>query len=394
MFTINKKAKNLSMALMAIGLIALIFGFVSNPHGAWPALLFNTYFYLGISVFAVFFVAMQYVSEAGWSIVLKRVPEAIMGALPVFSAIMLLIMVASIMHFNHIYHWLHEGIMTVGHAEYDYIIAGKEPYLNATFFIIRTIIYLLGWNYFAKKLRSLSLLEDREGGTAIHFKSVSTSAWFMVFFAVTSAMASWDWIMSIDAHWFSTLFGWYVFAEWAAIGFTTILLFTLYLQRQGYLKDVNESHIHDLGKWIFAFSLVWTYMWFSQFMLIWYANIPEEVAYFTARLEVENYKFLFWFSMIINFVLPVILLMSRDAKRHNSRLIFVSIIILIGHWLNSYLLVAPGTLNTHGHIGFTEIGIGLGFAGLLIHLTFKTLAKEPMEAKNHPMLDESKHLHT
>ena len=394
MFTINKKAKNLSMALMGIGLIALIFGFVSNPHGAWPALLFNTYFYLGISVFAVFFVAMQYVSEAGWSIVLKRVPEAIMGALPAFSAIMLLIMVASIMHFNHIYHWLHEGIMTVGHEEYDYIIAGKEPYLNATFFIIRTIIYLLGWNYFAKKLRSLSLLEDREGGTAIHFKSVSTSAWFMVFFAVTSAMASWAWIMSIDSYWFSTLFGWYVFAEWAAIGFTTILLFTLYLQRQGYLKDVNESHIHDLGKWIFAFSLVWTYMWFSQFMLIWYANIPEEVAYFTARLEVENYKFLFWFSMIINFVLPLILLMSRDAKRHNSRLIFVSIIILIGHWLNSYLLVAPGTLNTHGHIGFTEIGIGLGLAGLLIHLTFKTLAKEPMETKNHPMLDESKHLHT
>ena len=394
MFTINKKAKNLTMVLMTIGLIALIFGFVSNPHGAWPALLFNTYFYLGISVFAVFFVAMQYVSEAGWSIVIKRVPEAIMGALPAFSAIMLLIMVASIMHFNHIYHWLHEGIMTVGHEEYDYIIAGKEAYLNATFFIIRTIIYLLGWNYFAKKLRSLSLLEDREGGTAIHFKSVSTSAWFMVFFAVTSAMASWDWIMSIDTHWFSTLFGWYVFAEWAAIGFTTILLFTLYLQRQGYLKDVNESHIHDLGKWIFAFSLVWTYMWFSQFMLIWYANIPEEVAYFTARLEVENYKFLFWFSMIINFVLPVVLLMSRDAKRHNSRLIFVSIIILIGHWLNSYLLVAPGTLNTHGHIGFTEIGIGLGFAGLLLHLTFKTLAKEPMEAKNHPMLDESKHLHT
>jgi len=394
MFTIDKKAKNLSMALMAIGLIALIFGFVSNPHGAWPALLFNTYFYLGISVFAVFFVAMQYVSEAGWSIVLKRVPEAIMGALPAFSIIMLLIMVAAIMHFNHIYHWLHEGIMTVGHEDYDSIIAGKEAYLNATFFIIRTVIYLLGWNYFAKKLRSLSLLEDREGGTAIHFKSVSTSAWFMVFFAVTSAMASWDWIMSIDTHWFSTIFGWYVFAEWAAIGFTTILLFTLYLQRQGYLKDVNESHIHDLGKWIFAFSLVWTYIWFSQFMLIWYANIPEEVTYFTARLEVENYKFLFWFSMIINFVLPVVLLMSRDAKRHNSRLIFVSIIILIGHWLNSYLLVAPGTLNTHGHIGFTEIGIGLGFAGLLIHLTFKTLAKEPMEAKNHPMLDESKHLHT
>ena len=394
MFTIDKKAKNFSMALMAIGIIAVIFGFVSNPHGAWPALLFNTYFYLGISVFAVFFVALQYVAEAGWSIVLKRVPEAIMGALPVFSGIMLFIMIASIMHWNHIYHWLHEGIMDPASEHYDRIIAGKEPYLNATFFVIRTIVYLLGWNYFAKKLRSLSLLEDKQSGSGIHFKGISTSAWFMVFFAVTSAMASWDWIMSIDAHWFSTIFGWYVFAEWSAIGFTTIFLFTLYLKRQGYLKDVNESHIHDLGKWIFAFSLVWTYMWFSQFMLIWYANIPEEVTYFTARLEVKNYKFLFWFSMLINFLFPIILLMSRDAKRNNSRLIFVSCVILLGHWLNSYLLVAPGTLGTHGHIGFTEIGMGLGFAGLLIYLTLNTLTKAPLETKNHPFLDESKHLHT
>jgi len=277
---------------------------------------------------------------------------------------------------------------------YDRIIAGKEPYLNATFFIIRTIIYLLGWNYFAKKLRSLSLLEDRKVGSDLHFRGVRTSAWFMVFFAVTSAMASWDWIMSIDTHWFSTIFGWYIFAEWSAIGFTAIFLFTLYLKRQGYLQDVNENHIHDLGKWIFAFSLVWTYMWFSQFMLIWYANIPEEVTYYTARLEVENYKFLFWFSMLINFLFPIILLMSRDAKRNNSRLIFVSCIILVGHWLNSYLLVAPGTLGTHGHIGFTEIGIGLGFSGLLIYCTLNTLTKAPLETSNHPMLDESKHLHT
>jgi len=394
MFTINKKAKNLSIALMSIGIIALIFGFVTDAHGTWPALLFNTYFYLGISVFAVFFVAMQYVAEAGWSIVLKRVPEAIMAALPFFSIIMLFIVFASIMHWNHIYHWLHEGIMDPASEHYDRIIAGKEPYLNATFFIVRTIIYLLIWNYFAKKLRRLSILEDANGGTSYHNLGVKTSAWFMVFFAVTSATASWDWIMSIDTHWFSTIFGWYIFAEWSAIGFTTILLFTLYLQKQGYLEDVNENHIHDLGKWIFAFSLVWTYMWFSQFMLIWYANIPEEVTYYTARLEVSNYRFLFWFSMLINFILPIILLMSRDAKRHKGRLIFVSVFILIGHWLNSYLLVTPGVLNTHGHIGFTEIGIGIGFAGLLIYLTLNALEKVPMEAKNHPFLDESKHLHT
>jgi Ni/Fe-hydrogenase subunit HybB-like protein len=157
---------------------------------------------------------------------------------------------------------------------------------------------------------------------------------------------------------------------------------------------VNDSHIHDLGKWVFAFSLVWTYMWFSQFMLIWYSNIPEEVTYFTARLEVDNYRFLFWFSMIINFVVPVVLLMSRDAKRHNGTLIIVSIIILIGHWINSYLLVAPGTLNTHGHIGFTEIGMGLGYCGFFMYVVLNALTKAPLEVKNHPMLEESKHLHT
>tara|TARA_B110000037_G_scaffold115081_1_gene132242 strand:- start:695 stop:1879 length:1185 start_codon:yes stop_codon:yes gene_type:complete len=394
MFTIDKKAKNFSMVLMAIGLIALIYGFSTDAHRAWPSLLFNNYFFIGIAVFGVFFVAKQYVSEAGWSIVLKRVPEAVMSALPVMSLIMLFIMFASIMHWNHIYHWLHEGIMDPANDHYDKIIAGKEAYLNGSFFIIRTIIYLLGWNYFAKKLRALSVLEDKVEGTSIHFKSVSTSAWFMVFFAVTSAMASWDWIMSIDPHWFSTIFGWYVFAEWGAIGFTTILLFTLYLKRQGYLEDVNENHIHDLGKWIFAMSLVWTYMWFSQFMLIWYANIPEEVTYFMARLEVENYKFLFWFSMIINFIAPIILLMSRDAKRNNGRLIFVGCVILVGHWINSYLLVTPGTLGTHGHIGFVEIGMGLGFAGLFIYLVLNSLTKQPLETKNHPFLDESKNLHT
>ena len=134
--------------------------------------------------------------------------------------------------------------MEVGNKEYDEIIAGKEPYLNATFFIVRTAIYILVWNYFAKKLRSLSILEDLQGGTSVHKKAVRSSAWFIVFFAVTSSMAAWDWIMSIDTHWFSTLFGWYIFAEWAAIGFTAIYLFTLYL------KEMD----------IFQMSMIVTYM--------------------------------------------------------------------------------------------------------------------------------------
>jgi len=292
-------------------------------------LIFNNYFFLGISIFAVFFVALQHIAEAGWSTVIKRVPEAIMTFLPYACFIMIFIVVTATQHMwgNHIYHWLEPGIMIEGSENYDKIIAGKEAYLNPTFFLVRSLIYVVVWIYCAKRLRDISLQGDLEGGIGekSYKKGITVSAWFIVFFAVSSSMASWDWIMSIDTHWFSTLFGWYIFSEWSTIGFTTILLFCLFLRRQGYLEDLNQSIIHDLGKWVFAFSIVWTYMWFSQFMLIWYANIPEEVTYFMVRFELSNYNFLFWFSAAINFVVPTIILMSRDAKRNTNYLIIACI---------------------------------------------------------------------
>jgi hypothetical protein len=291
---------------------------------------------------------------------------------------------------------MEEGIMTEGAPNYDKIIAGKEAYLSPMFFLIRSVIYVVVWIYCAKRLRDISLQGDLEGGIGekSYNKGITVSAWFTVFFAVTSSTASWDWIMSIDTHWFSTLFGWYIFSEWSAIGFTTILLFCLFLRKQGYLQHLNESVIHDLGKWVFAFSIVWTYMWFSQFMLIWYANIPEEVTYFMERIELPTYRFLFWFSAAINFVVPTLMLMSRDAKRNTNLLIAASITILIGHWINSYLLFAPGTLHDHGHLGLTELGMGLGFLGLFLFIVFRSLTTRSLEIKHHPFLEESKHLHT
>ena len=398
MYKINKNTNIASLVMIFIGLISCIIAFSNDSHSAWTNLLFNNYFFLGISLFAVFFVALQYVAEAGWAIVLKRVPEAIMTFLPVTGIIMLFIVVTAVLHFggNHIYHWLEPGIMTEGSPNYDKIIAGKEAYLNAPFFLIRSFLYVAVWVYCANRLRKISIMSDQEGGIGekSYWKGLRVSGWFIVFFAVTSSTAAWDWIMSIDTHWFSTLFGWYIFSEWAAIGFASILLLTLFLHKQGYLPSLNNSHIHDLGKFVFAFSIVWTYMWFSQFMLIWYANIPEEVTYFMERIELSNYRFLFWFSLIINFIVPTVLLMSRDAKRNINRLIIVCIVILIGHWINSYLLFAPGTLHEHGHLGLLEIGMGLGFLGFFIRIVLKSLTKRTLDIKNHPFLDESKHLHT
>ena len=396
MFQLNKKLHFTSISMMVIGLLSLVIGFMSDAHSTWTNLLFNNYFFLGISLFAVVFVAIQYVAEAGWSTVFKRVPEAMMAFLPYAGIIMLFIVIAAVKHWNHIYHWLEPGIMDPNEPNYDKIIAGKEPYLNAPFFLIRSIVYVIIWIYCARKLRQLSIKGDLEGdiGERSFFKGLRVSGWFLVFFAVTSCTAAWDWIMSIDTHWFSTLFGWYIFSEWATIGFTTILLIALFLQKTGHLPDLNDSHIHDLGKFIFAFSIVWTYMWFSQFMLIWYANIPEEVTYFMQRIEQSNYSFLFWFSMVINFVVPLIMLMSRDAKRNKTILVIVSTVILIGHWINSYLLFAPGTLFEHGHLGLLEVGVFLGFIGLFIQIVSRTLSKTSVEIKSHPYLDESKHLHT
>ena len=396
MYKISKNTRLLSLGLILIGIISTSYAFITDAHAAWTSLLFNNYFFLGISIFAVFFVALQHVAEAGWSTVIKRVPEAIMTFLPYTCAVMIFIVVAAILHWNHIYHWMEEGIMTEGAPNYDKIIAGKEAYLSPIFFLVRSLIYVTVWIYCAKRLRDISLQGDLEGGLGkkSYNKGITVSAWFIVFFAISSSTASWDWIMSIDTHWFSTLFGWYIFSEWSAIGFTTILLFCLFLKKQGYLPDLSESIIHDLGKWVFAFSVVWTYMWFSQFMLIWYANIPEEVTYFMERIELPNYNFLFWFSAAINFVIPTIVLMSRDAKRNTNFLIFASVTILIGHWINSYLLFAPGTLHDHGHLGFTELGMGLGFLGLFLFIVFRSLTTRSLDIKHHPFLEESKHLHT
>ena len=396
MYTQNRNVNIISLFMILIGLMSVIIGFVTDTHAAWTNLLFNNYFFLGISLFAVFFVALQYVAEAGWSTVIKRVPEAIMTFLPITAIIMLFIVVAATLHWNHIYHWMAEGIMDPKSHHYDKIIAGKEAYLNSTFFLIRSFLYVIIWVYCARRLRQISLEGDIEGdiGEKSYWKGLKVSGWFIVLFAVTSSTAAWDWIMSIDTHWFSTLFGWYIFSEWATIGFASILLLSLLLNKAGYLKHLNDSHIHDLGKFVFAFSIVWTYMWFSQFMLIWYANIPEEVIYHMERIELDNYRFLTWFSLAINFVVPALFLMSRDAKRNKNRLIFVCIVVLIGHWINSYLLFAPGTLHEHGHLGILELGMGIGFLGLFIKVVLHSLSKRDIELKHHPFLDESKHLHT
>ena len=290
-----------------------------------------------------------------------------------------------------LYHWTHHELYDPNSPEYDAILAGKSGYLNMTFYIIRLVAYAAIWVGFTYMLRKNSLQEDINGGLSYYNSSVVVSAIFIVLFAITSSTSGWDLLMSVDSHWFSTLFGWYTFAGLFVSGMSMMALLTLYLKGRGYMQHVNDNHIHDVGKFMFAFSVFWTYLWFSQFMLIWYANLPEEVVYYKVRWE--NFRSLWILNLVINFIAPFLVLMTRDAKRRFGIVWVAGIIILCGHWLDVFLMVMPGTVGTNWHIGFIEVGTGLGFLGLFLWSTFRELSKAALVPKNHPMLPETLHHH-
>jgi hypothetical protein len=390
-FKIANRAKIVTLVLIIIGVVFTGIGIAmsSGDHHFTTRVLVsglsNSFFFFSIGLGALFFLALQYATETGWYATVKRVIESVTGFLPIGAGLLILMLaIISAMDGAHIYTWMDADVVA-----HDEIIQGKGAYLNLGFFWLRTVVYIGIYLIFWRGFRKRSLEEDRLGGTDIHFKNYKKGALFLVFFAVFSSTSSWDWIMSIDVHWFSTLFGWYTFAGMWVSTMVVLIMLVLYLKKQGYLTKVNESHIHDLGKWTFATSFLWSYLWFSQFMLIWYANIPEETTYYIARIE--NFKILYFGMFFINFAFPMLILMSRDAKRHAGILTFVGMIILAGHWVDVYLMFAGGSLGATAKIGLIEVGMALLLLGVFIRIILTNLTKAPLMPVNHPFLDESMH---
>ncbi|WP_405199729.1 quinol:cytochrome C oxidoreductase [Christiangramia sp. LLG6405-1] len=352
----------------------------------WAALYVAAFFFFMISLGVLAFYAVQYAAQAGWSPVLFRVMEAITAYLLPGGLIVFVILVLSGLHLNHLFVWMDPEVVA-----HDEIIQNKTAYLNVPFFLIRAAIYLGGWAIFRHLLVKNSRKMDDATDLSIFKKTFKLSAGFLVFFIVTESMMSWDWIMSLDPHWFSTLFGWFVFASMFVSGITTIAIITIYLKSRGYLEFVNNSHIHDLAKFMFGISIFWTYLWFSQFMLIWYSNIPEEVVYFIQRMN--DYPILFWGMIVTNFIFPVLLLMNSDYKRVNWFVVMTGIIILSGHYINVYVMVMPATVGESWFIGIPEISAMLLFGGLFSFIVFNALTKAPLLVKGNPYLKESKHYH-
>ncbi len=356
----------------------------------------NNMYFVGLGIIGLFFVAIQYAAQAGWSAGLLRIPLAMANWIPIAGLITL-----GLWFFvsHDIFHWTHENLYSGEHA--DKLISKKAPYffwpLGAgsfpLFYIARMVLFFGMWYWFFTKLKANMLAEDLDPSPKYWYKNRVTSAWFLIFFAISSSVAAWDWIMSIDTHWFSTMFGWYVFASWWVTALAVITLIVAHLKSAGYLKIVNANHLHDLGKFIFAFSIFWTYIWFSQFLLIYYANIPEETVYFIERMTTSPYSWIFYANLFLNFVFPFLLFMTRDSKRQLSTLKVICPIVVVGHWFDFYNMITPGVMNEYGGVGFIEIGTALIFAAVFLFVVLSSLAKVPLVGRNHPMLQESLHHH-
>ncbi|MEM7108071.1 MAG: quinol:cytochrome C oxidoreductase [Bacteroidota bacterium] len=375
-----------------------------HHHGSAPWLkrLFsnlwiNNVYFAGLGIIGLFFVAIQYAAQAGWSAGMKRIPLAMAHWLP-FAGIL---MVISWFIVNHdVFHWTHASLYVAVEEGGDKIIQGKAslwywPLEMGTFpifYVVRMVVFFALWYMFFLWIKREMLAEDLDGDKSHWYKARKYSAIFLVVFAVTSSISAWDWVMSVDPHWFSTMFGWYMFASWWVNGLAVITLIVVMLKEKGYLQVVNSNHLHDIGKFIFGFSVFWTYIWFSQFLLIYYANIPEETVYFVQRLE-SQYKAVFFVNLILNFFLPFLLLMTRDAKRHMSMLKVVCPIVIGGHFIDFYLMITPGVMQNDGGFGFMEVGMFMIFAVAFLFVTLSNLAKAPLYARNHPMLGESLHHH-
>ena len=397
-FEIPGKLKTWSLGLIGVGLVALVFGmitkgFSSDEHEQvhfWGTLMYNTIFWTLVTNASMFFICVTTLAMGGWQQSFRRIPEAISTLVPIFGAItfaVLLYVVLTDKH--HIYHWLDTAAVAK-----DPILNGKSGFLNAKFYIIWTTLTIGFWSFLGWRMRQLSNeadveAMDHETGLKFIFRNTVRAALFTVWFALTvGSTVPWLWIMSIDAHWYSTMFSWYTFASSFVSGMSLIALWLIYLKNKGYMELTTQEHLHDVGKFMFAFSIFWTYLWFSQYMLIWYANIPEETVYFKHRVQ-GPYKGIFFLNLIINFLCPLLILMKRSAKRNYTLVTFMAVLIIFGHWIDFYQMVMGSLMKESVELGWLDFGILSFFVGMMIFFVARALASKPLIPKYHPFLKES-----
>ncbi len=421
-YTLDSRLKNVFIGGMVLGALCLLvllipgLGLDDSLHTRfWTNYLHNTVFFTGIAFISLFTLSAFMTAWAGWYVHMKRIWEAYSMFLLPGLIMMLLLIVGLWTHWHHLYHWADKA-----EVANDPILKGKASFLNPVWYTLGTIIIMGAWIYIARKLRTLSIQEDQEGkgiadNFAHHRKMRVYAAIFLPIAGFTSAALIWQWLMSIDAHWYSTLYAWYTAASWFVAAMALTIMTLIILKSRGYFEHINANHFHDLGKYLFAISIFWTYLWFSQYMLIWYGNVGEETVYFQERQR--HYPILFWANLVMNFILPFLILMRNDTKRKYGTLFIASALVFLGHWIDFFQMIKPGARHTamealahggaeHGGegaehalefmMGFTipgllEFGTMLGFLSFFLFFVLRQLEKAPLLPANDPYLEESSH---
>ena len=408
-FELPDNYKKWTMGLIGVGVVALLYGLIvyhpfthpvpggdTSSTRFWAVLLQNCTFWLMITNASMFFIGVTTLAMGGWQVALRRVPEAISSVVPVLGLICFLILMCIVWGGrDDIYQWVNSD--TVAH---DKILNGKKGFLNPVFFSVFSAIVILLWLLLGKKMRSMSLESDTAGkmdfetGDRWIKKNILYASIYIVIFGLTvGSTIPWLWLMSIDAHWYSSMFSWYTFASTFVSGMALIAIYVVFLKNRGQLEYVTDEHIHDVGKFMFAFSIFWAYLWFSQYMLIWYANIPEETGYFKIRVQ-GPYRGIFFLNLILNFVCPLLILMKKSTKRNYTMVTFMAILIIFGHWIDFWQMVMPGTLKDKAELMPFEFGVAALFIGVIMWRVGDFFSKHALTPQNHPFLKESMIHHT
>jgi hypothetical protein len=387
-FKLNTKLQKFLLIGVLLGVVSSVWGLVTDTQRMWINYLVNCVYFVSLALGGGLIISTTAVTNAAWGAPFKRLSEALMSFLPYGFAFMLVLFFG----LHSLYEWTHIDVVAK-----DPILSGKSSYLNPAFFMIRIVIFFGIWILTTKMISYHSKKQDNDG-LVIHTQKINFwSCIFLVTYALSYSFATFDWLMSLRPHWFSTIYALYNFSGMFVNVLAVLTFMIIWLQKRGYLKSVvTENNLHDLGKFILGFCTFWAYIWLSQYLLIWYSNIPEETLYFIGR-ELHTWDWLFYFNFFINWVIPFFALMTRDSKRSRFILPRICILLIIGRWLDIYLMVAPDVYETTGmikpEIGLLEVGMGIGFGCLFVLLISRALSKSNLIAYNDPYLEEGTNLH-
>jgi hypothetical protein len=383
-FVVSPAVRRGAWIVAALGLAGLGAGLALEPTRALASLLTSGFYFLCLGLGGAVFLALMYVSNAGWATVFKRIPEAFAAYVPVGAVTMLALLPGA----SALYLWARPGVM-----EQDHLLHQKAAFLNVPFFAVRMVALLGLWSAFAWVLRRNSLRQDTEKTPEQTGRNVTISAVFLCLFALTFCLAAFDWLMSLEPHWFSTIYGLYNIAGLLSSTVCALTVAAILLRRSGAMPAINPSHLHDLGKLMFGFATLWAYLWFSQFLLIWYSNLPEETVYYVARTH-GGWTVPFYANLAINWALPFLLLLPRAAKRSEAHLLRVAGLLLVGRWVDLYLMVAPANMPERQGLGVYEVAGFLGLGAVFVLAVTRAVQAAPLVPQGDPYLVESLHHHT